>query len=83
MQPKIARRFLNRNGHKLAVHRINETGNAMLKRARIARKVLKKGLMDKLWKNDTKMKVLKFLKIVEENVMQEEREKGKREDNEQ
>ena len=42
MKPKTARRFLARNGHKLAVHRINETGKAMLKRAKIARKVIKK-----------------------------------------
>lgn len=42
MKPKTARRFLNRNGHKLAVHSINETGKAMLKRVSIAKKVLKK-----------------------------------------
>jgi hypothetical protein len=48
LQPKTARRFLNRNGHKLAVHRINETGKAMLKRAKIARKVLKKDVGKKL-----------------------------------
>lgn len=48
MQPKTARRFLNRNGHKLAVHRISRTGKAMLKRAKIARKVLRKDLVDKL-----------------------------------
>lgn len=74
---KTARRFLNRNGHKLAVHRINEIGKAKLKRAKIARKVLKKDLMGKLWKRilwrkDIKMKALRFLKSAEENVMQEE-----------
>lgn len=42
MQLKTARRFLSRNSHKLAVHKINETGKAMLKRAKIAQKVLKK-----------------------------------------
>ena len=44
MQPKTARRFLARNDHKLAVHRISRTGKAMLKRAGIARKVLKKDM---------------------------------------
>lgn len=42
MQLKTARRFLVRNGHKLMVHRTNETGRAMLKRARIAMKVIEK-----------------------------------------
>ena len=39
---KTARRSLARNGHKLTVHKINETGKAMLKRAKTARKVIKK-----------------------------------------
>ena len=43
MQLKTARRFLARNGHKLAIHRINGTGKAMLKRAKIARKMIRKG----------------------------------------
>lgn len=38
--PKTARRFLNRNQWKLAVYERDETGKAMLKRAKIARKVL-------------------------------------------
>ena len=42
MNPKTARRFLSKNKHKLTVHRMNETGKAMLKRAKIARKVLNK-----------------------------------------
>ncbi|MCK4330909.1 hypothetical protein KAX02_13850 [candidate division WOR-3 bacterium] len=42
MLPKTARRFLTRNGYKLAIHSINKTGKAMLKRAEIARKVLRK-----------------------------------------
>ena len=42
MQLKTARRFLARNSHKLTVHRINETGRAMLKMARIARKIIEK-----------------------------------------
>lgn len=42
MLPKTARRFLARNIHKLTVYAINETDKAMLKRAKIARMVLRK-----------------------------------------
>jgi len=50
MLPKTARRFLARHIHRLAVHTINETGRSMLKRAEIARKVLRKEA-----KNETKV----------------------------
>lgn len=42
MTSKTARQFLTRNGHKLTQHRLNDTGKAMLKRAKVAKKVLLK-----------------------------------------
>ena len=42
MLPKAARRFLARNRHRLTVHAVNGTGRSMLKRAAIARMVLRK-----------------------------------------
>ena len=38
MKPRTARRFLARNGHKLALG----TRRAMLKRAEVARKIIRK-----------------------------------------
>jgi hypothetical protein len=48
MLPKTARRFLNRHRSEIALYEavmnssLNTIGNAMLKRAKIARKVLRK-----------------------------------------
>ena len=42
MKPKTARRYLARNQWKLIVYERDETGKAKLKRAKIARKVIKK-----------------------------------------